>query len=149
MPRRQAPSARDHHLRFQILNAGLERFRRESAEDHAVDDAQARAGQQRDGQLGDHAHVDDGAVAGLQSAGLEHVGEAADQAVQFLVGDLALVAGLAFPEDRDFVLAMRVQVTVEAVVGGVDLAAREPFDEGVIGLEGLRPLFKPEEFFLG
>ena len=58
----------DDDLRIQILDAGLQRLRRESAEDDAVGDAEARAGQQRDRQLRDHRHVDDGAVAGLEAA---------------------------------------------------------------------------------
>ena len=66
----------DHHLRFQVLNSGFERFRRETAEHHAVDDAQPRAGQKGDRQLGNHGHVDDGAVAGFQAARLQHIGEA-------------------------------------------------------------------------
>ena len=40
----------------------------------------------------------------LRPRRLEHVGEAAHQPVQFLVGDHALIAGLAFPEDGDLVL---------------------------------------------
>ncbi len=128
---------------FQILNAGLERFGGEAAEDHAVGDAEARAGQQRDGQFGHHAHVDDGAVAGLEAAGFQDVGEAADQAVQFLVGDHALIAGLAFPEDGDLVLARGGEVAVEAVVGGVDLAAGEPLGEGRVPFEDVGPLLKP------
>ena len=70
-------------------------------------DAETSAGQHRHRQLGNHAHVDDGAVAGFQPARFEHVGETADQPVQLLVGDHALVAGLAFPQDRDLVFAMR------------------------------------------
>ena len=81
-----------------------------------MDDAQARACQQRDGQLGNHAHVDDGAIAGLQSPLLEYIGKAADQAVQFLVGDHALLAEFAFPDERHLVLARRVQMPVEAIV---------------------------------
>ena len=81
-----------------------------------VGDAEARAGQQRDRQLRHHAHVDDGAVAGLQAAALQHVGEAAHQPVQFLVGDHALIARLAFPQDGDFVLARRGEMPVDAVV---------------------------------
>ena len=108
---------RDHHLGFQVLDARLQGFRRESAEHHAVRDAQPRAGQQRHRQLRDHPHVNDGAVAGFEAAALQHVGEAAHQPVQFLVGDLPLVPRLAFPQDGHFVLAMRREVPVQAVIG--------------------------------
>jgi hypothetical protein len=47
----------------------------ESAEDDGVDGADARAGEQGDGQLGGHAHVDGYAVAFLDAEGLEGVGE--------------------------------------------------------------------------
>ena len=55
----------------------------ESAEDDGVDGADTRAGEQRDGQLGRHAHVDGDAVALLNAEGLEGVGEALDIGVQF------------------------------------------------------------------
>ena len=55
LPRRQAPSAGDDDLGFEVLDAGLQRLGGEAAEDDAVGDAEAGAGQQRDGQLGDHA----------------------------------------------------------------------------------------------
>ena len=54
----------------------------ESAEDDGVDGADARAGEQGDGQLGRHAHVDGDAVALLNAEGLEGVGEALDFGVQ-------------------------------------------------------------------
>ena len=55
------------HRRPQVLNARLQRLRRESAEHHAMRDPQPRACQHGDGQLRDHRHVDDGAVARLDS----------------------------------------------------------------------------------
>src|SRR5674476_350051 len=124
-------------------------FGGEAAEHHAVGDAESRAGQQGDGQFRDHAHVDDGAVAGLEAAGLQHVGETADQAVQLLVGDHALVARFAFPQDGDFVLPRGGEVAVNAVIGGVDLAAGEPFGEGRIPLENVGPLLKPVQLLFG
>src|SRR5215472_13259254 len=107
--------ARDDDLRLQILNARLQRLRRKAAEHDRMRDTQACAGQQRDRKLRDHSHVDDRSIASLQTAALEHIGEAADQAVQFLIRDLALIARLALPQDRNLVLAGRTQVPVDAV----------------------------------
>ncbi len=48
---------------------------------------------------------------------------------------MPLIAGLAFPQDGHFVLARRVEMPVDAIIGSVDLAAGEPFDEWIIGFE--------------
>ena len=108
-----------------------------------------RARQQRDRQLRHHPHVDDGAVAGFEIAALEHVGEARYQAVQFLVGDHALIAGFAFPQDGDFILAMRGEMPVETVVGDVGLAAHEPLRERRVPFEHVGPFLEPEQLALG
>ncbi len=137
--------AGDDDLGFEVLYAGFESFGGEATEDHAVGDAEAGAGKQGDGKFGDHAHVDDGAVAGLEAAGFEDVGEAADEAVQLLVGDHALVAGLAFPKNGGLVFPCGREVAVDAIIGGVDFAAGEPLGEGRVPLEDVGPLVKPVE----
>src|ERR1700722_1762898 len=114
-----------------------------------MDDAEARAGQQGDGQFGNHAHVADGAVAGLQSPPFEHIGEAADQAVQLLVGDHALLAGFTLPKQRDLVLARRAQMPVEAIIRDVGLTAHEPLGEGRVRFKNVGPFLKPEKLTRG
>ena len=49
--------------------------------------------------------------------------------MQFLVGEKALIAGLAFPQNGDLVLAMRGQMAVQAVIGDVGFRAGEPSRE--------------------
>ena len=63
----KAPVGGDDHGCAQILDAGLQRLGREAAEDDAMDDPQARAGEHGDGQLRNHGHVNDGSVAGADS----------------------------------------------------------------------------------
>ena len=139
----------DHQSRAEVLDAGLERFGRKSAEYDAVNDAETRAGQHGDGQLGDHRHVNDGAVAGFVAARLEHAGEADHQAMQFLIGERSLLARLAFPENRDFVLAWGGEVTVQAVVGDVEFCAGEPARERRIPLEHFGPFLEPVDLAFG
>ena len=79
----------------------------ESAEDDGVDGADAGAGEQGDGQLGRHAHVDGDAVAFLDAEGLERVGELLHFDVQLGVGEAADFAGLAFPDDGGLVARAR------------------------------------------
>ena len=55
----------------------------EAAEDHGMHGADAGAGEHRDGQLGDHGHIDRNAIARLDAKREEHVGELADALVQF------------------------------------------------------------------
>ena len=72
------------------------------------DGADARAGQHRDGDLGDHRQVDPDHVALLDPAGrLQRVGEALDVGEQLGVGDVALLALLAAPVVGDAVADAR------------------------------------------
>ena len=121
----------------------------ESAEDDGVDGADARAGEQGDGQLGRHAHVDGDAVAFLDAERLEGVGEFLHFGVQFGVGEAANFAGLAFPDDRGLVGALAEGVAVDAVVAEVDLAADEPLGPGQIPLENFVPGLEPVELLRG
>ena len=94
----------------------------------------ARAGEHRDDDLGDHRQVDPDHVALFHPEVLERVGEALDVAVQVGVGDLALLALLAAPVVGDAVAAAGLDVAVEAVVLGVELAVGEPLVEGRVGV---------------
>ena len=109
----------DDDVDFAVLDAAGERIRREAAEHHRMDRADARAGEHRERRLGDHRQIDGDAVALLDAARLEHIGEAADLVVQLAIGDLAVVLGIvAFPDDRDLVAALR-EMAVDAVMGDV------------------------------
>ena len=106
----------DDHTAVGIQDAVLERLRREAAEHHRVDRADAGAGQHGHGRFGDHGHVDGHAVAPGDAPGLQDVGETAYLAMQFPVGDLLVHGGVvAFPDDGD-VIAAGLQVPVQAVV---------------------------------
>ncbi len=85
----------------------------ESAEDDGVDGADARAGEQGDGELGGHAHVDGDAIAFLDAEGLEGVGELLHFDVQLGVGEAADFAGLAFPDEGGLVGARAEDVAVD------------------------------------
>ena len=144
----QALVGGDDEIGAAILDAVRQRIRREAAEDHGVDGADARAGEHRIGGLGDHRHVDGHAVAALDAVRLQHVCEAADMGVQLAIGDrLVLGRVVALPQDGDLLGAV-LQVSVDAVGRHVQRAVLEPFDGdvrvfvgGVLHLrEGLLPV---------
>ncbi len=58
-----AAARRQDHLGLGVVDAGGELLRREAAEHHRMDRADARAGQHRDHRLRHHRHVEDDAVA--------------------------------------------------------------------------------------
>ena len=88
-----------------VVDAIAQRLGAEAAEHHAVDRADARARQHRDGQLRDERQVDRDAIALLHAERLEDVGELADLAVQIEVGQRPAIARLAFPDERGLVAA--------------------------------------------
>ena len=122
----------DDDFRLAILDAAGERIRREAAEHHGMDGADARAGQHGVGRFRDHRQVDGDAIAFLDVAVAQNVGEAADLVVQLLIGDvLGIFRIVAFPDDGGLV-ASGVQMAVDAVVGDVGGAVLEPFDRDVV-----------------
>ena len=89
----------------------------------------AGAGEHGHRQLGDHGQVDADPIALLHPELLQNVGEAADLAQQFPVGQAAIVIGVvALPEDRDLIAVAGLDVSIEAVAADVELAALEPAD---------------------
>ena len=125
----------DDQLGFGVVDAIGERLGGESSEHHRMNRADARAREHRDRGLGNQRHVDGDAIAFLDAEALERVGGAADFIGEHLIGQDARVAGLAFPDESDLVAAPVGQMAIEAIVGGVDLAADEPFSERKIPFE--------------
>src|ERR1700683_2617150 len=97
-----------------------------------MDGADPRAGQNGVRGFGNHRQINSDAVAFGDVPVAQHVGQAANVIVQLLVGDLLGVFRIvAFPEDGNLI-GTRVQMTVDAIVGGVQRAVFEPLD-GVVG----------------
>ena len=119
----------DHDLRAGVVDACAQAVCREAAEDHRVDGAQARDGEHRGDRLGDHRQVDRDPIARHDTEAREHVRDAFDLVGQLGVGHAALVARLTLPEECDAVAVACLDVPVEAVVGHVELAIREPLRE--------------------
>ena len=115
----------------------------ESAEDDGVHGANARAGEQSDGQLGRHAHVDGYAIALLDAERLERVGEFLHFDVQLGVGEAADFAWLALPDERGFVGARAERMAIDAVVAEIELAANEPLGPGKFPFKHLVPRLEP------
>src|SRR5262245_40509019 len=125
---------RDYGFRLRVIDAVLQRFGREAAEDYRVRGADAGAGQHGHGQLGDHRHINGHAVAFLDAQRLQRVREFADLLMELLVSERTSIARFSLPDDGGFVLAPRRKVTVEAVIGNVDLPSDEPFSERLVPL---------------
>ena len=129
-----------------IVDAVDDGVRGEATEDDGVDGADAGAGEQRDGELGAHAHIDGDAVAFADAAIFEDVAEALDLLVKIGIGELADFSRLAFPEQGDLVGAGTESVAVDTVVAKVELAAGEPASIAHFAFEHMRMRSEPVEF---
>ena len=113
-----------------------EAVRREAAEHHRMNGADPRAGQHRVSGFRDHRQIDGDAVALLDIAGAQYVGELADLVMQLAIADVLRLRGIvALPDDRGLVAAL-VQMAVDAVPGDVEDAVLEPFDRYIAGRKG-------------
>src|SRR6185437_2943787 len=110
-----------------------------------VDRADACAREHRDCSLGDEREIHRDAIAFGHTERLEGVREARYLTVQLAVGDGALVARLAFPYECWLVASRALCVPVDAIGGGVELSANEPFEVGWRPVENLRPRLDPVE----
>ena len=117
---------RDQQLCLRVVDAIAQRIRREPAEDHRVDGADAGASQHRDRCLRNERQVDGDAVSFAHAEFLEHVGELLYFAVQIPVSQRSAVARLSFPDESYLIRALVRHVTIDAVRRDVELAADEP-----------------------
>ena len=124
----------DQRLRVRHLKPLPHRAGREAAEDHVVRRADPGAGEHRHHDLGDHRQVDPDHVAPANAPRLQPVGEPLHVGEQPGVGQVALFALLAAPVERDPVAVTRLDVPVQAVVGGVEPAVGEPGVEGRVAV---------------
>ena len=112
----------------------VQRLRREAAEHDRMRRADAGAGLHRDNAFDRHRHVDHDPVAFLDAALLERIRAAAYALEQVLVRDVSDRAVVRFEDHRDPFTVAGFDVTVEAVVGRVQLAVFEPCVERCVRL---------------
>ncbi len=112
----------------------VQRFRGEAAEHDRVRGPDARAGLHRDDALDRHRNIDDDAIALADSAFLQRVREARYTCQQIGVGDARDGAVVGLEDHRDALAVAGFDVTVEAVVRGVQLTVVEPLVERRIAL---------------
>ena len=125
----------DDDCGLRVLDAAGERVRREPAEDHRMNGADARAGQHREGGLGNHRQIDGDAIVLPHAMLLEHIGEAADLLVQLGVSDVARLRRIvALPDDRGLIGAFG-QMPVDAIHRDICRAVLEPADRDIVRVE--------------
>ena len=140
----------DEQLGLGVVDALPERLGREPGEDHRVDGPDLGRGEHGDDGLGQLRHVDDHAVALAHAQRTQGVGEPVHLAVEFEIGVLALVAGLAFPDQGQLVLVGGLDVAVKGVVDHVAARAGEPAVKGrVLVVQDLVPLLEPVQLVGG
>ena len=140
-----ATIGRDNQLGLGVVVTIGHRFGTESTEDDRMSRADSGTGEHRDRQFGNHWHVQSDSVASRHAQFLQDVGELADFAVQILIRENTGIAGLPFPDDGRFVLAPGGQMTIQAVVTGIEFAADKPLGIGHISLNDMVPLLEPVE----
>ena len=133
------------HLHWQSLMRSTSACAEKPPKIYGVRRPDARAGEQGDGELGRHAHINRYAVALLYAERLQHVGALRNFGEQLLIGQRADFAGFAFPDEGGFIFAPGGDVPVETVMREVELAADEPFRPRDVPLENLLPWLEPVE----
>jgi hypothetical protein len=110
-----------------------------------VNRSDSRAGEHRNGELGNQRKVDGDAVAFPDAERLQDVGERRDFTVQIEIRQCPAIARLAFPDQRRLVASRTAEVAVEAVDADVDLTADEPLRVRGLPVEDTVPLPRPLE----
>ena len=114
---------------------------RKSTENNRVNRANARTSQNRNRQLGNHAHVQAHAVAFLYTIVLEHIGKLHDLKVQLFVRQYPVVifrvVGL---KNQSRLIAQCGKMPVQTVLGDVQLSPRKPFNVGFFEIPVEHPI---------
>src|SRR2546430_1076003 len=121
----------DKNAAARVCGAEAAGFAAESPEDDGMNNAEAGAGEHRDGKLGNHRHVNGDAVAGFEAAEIaEHGGGFVYANVKLAIGEdlWGFVFGFRDKDEGGFVFVLG-EMAVDAVVRGVEFAADEPFPE--------------------
>ena len=125
-----AAGAGDDDLGLGVVDPGRELVRREAAEHHGVNGADAGAAEHGNGGLRDHRQVEDDAIARTHATRAERPGEARGEALQLGIGEALHGAGDgAVVDQRRLLTAARIHVAIQRVVAGIDLRAGEPAEE--------------------
>ncbi|XQU70162.1 hypothetical protein OJJOAM_002893 [Cupriavidus sp. H18C1] len=135
----------------------LQRLGGEAAEHDRMGGADAGAGLHRADALDRHRHVDHDAVALADAQRLQAIGQLAHARMQLAIGNPGDRAVVGLEHDRDLVGVAVLEIALQAVVRGVQLAVLEPLVERRVALvqhlgEGLGPdqllagMARPEAF---
>jgi hypothetical protein len=135
----------DDHRRLRVIDATGQRQAGKAAEHHRVQRADARAGQHRESGLGNHRHVDQHAVALLDTQRQQGRGHALHLFVQLAERIDLLAVDLGRHVDQRVLLRAREQMPIDRVVAQVRSATDEPSGERRLRViadlvEGLLPI---------
>lgn len=98
----------------------------EAGKDDGVDGANSDTGENGDNGLGNHGKVNGDGVTLLDAHLLEGPGDLADIAEELRVGDVAAIFGLVGLVDDGDAVGVLEGVTIDAVVGSIELTLDEP-----------------------
>ncbi len=93
-----------------------------------MDGADAGTGQHGNTCFNNHGHIDRNNIALLDALVFQDVRELTGFFVQFAVGHVAGISRVVALENNGRLVTALLQVTVQAVGGGVQLAVFKPFD---------------------
>jgi len=110
-----------------------------------MDGANPRAGQHGNRGLGNIRQINDDPIAFFDVVSLQDIREAANFAMQLLVGEGAFVARFAFPHDCRLVAARPGQMSIQTIFRDVEFAADEPLRKRHFPFQNLFPFGAPDE----
>ncbi len=119
----------DHGDRPGIDDALVQRLRREAAEHDRMRRADPRAGLHCRDAFDRHRHINDHAITRLHAQPAQPIREPVHAGKQFLVAHAGHVAVVGLEHDRGTFPPPGFDMTVEAVIGNVELAVLEPLVE--------------------
>lgn len=142
--------SRDHNHGAGVFHAVPQALCRETAKHHRVRCTDARTGLHGHHAFHRHRQIQHDAVTLLDTLGLQRIGQFRDARQQILVGHMGDLAVVGLEDDGGLVTQARLDVAVQAVVGGVEFAVLEPLEErGVRFVQRLGERLVPGQELLG
>ena len=107
--------------------------------------ADPRAGEHGNRSLRNIREINDDTIAFLDAISFQDIREAANLAMQLLIGKCTFVARLTFPDDCRLVPAGASQMPIQAIFRNVEFASDKPLREGRFPFEHLFPSCPPNQ----
>ncbi len=139
---------RNHQLGFSTDQPIFQGFSTKSTKDNRVNRTDPSTSQHCNRCFWDHRHIDPNPIAFLDPQLLQSIGKLTNLSMQLDIGQDPAISRFSFPDQGRVIAAVSFEVTIQTVVGNIDLPSDKPLGLGRIPSQNPIPSSKPMQLLL-